>query len=56
MYQIIDSGRGDGCAYVRDFQGNKCYYGSIKECQKFIRFMTKAYRQLVKSIKDGVTK
>lgn len=26
----------EGFAYVQDYQGNLCYYGSVSDCQKFI--------------------
>ena len=39
MYHIIRNNCPDGWAYVQDYQGNKCYYGPIRECELFIEAM-----------------
>lgn len=51
MYQIIETGCSQGYAFVRDHLGNKCYYGSIKDCQQFIRAMTKEYQRYINSLR-----
>lgn len=56
MYQIIETGCTRGHAFVRDHLGNKCYYGSIKECQQFIKAMTKEYQRYVNSLRRRVKK
>lgn len=40
MYTIIKAGCPKGWAYVRDYMGNLCYYGTIKDCETFIKIMT----------------
>lgn len=39
MFTIIKDGCPKGYGYVRDYMGNLCYYGSIKECLAFIKAM-----------------
>lgn len=39
MYRIDKAGCPKGWAYVVDYMGNRCYYGSIKDCEEFIRRM-----------------
>ena len=51
MYQIIETGCTQGHAFVRDHLGNKCYYGSIKDCQQFIKAMTKENQRYINSVK-----
>lgn len=36
MYQIIKTDCPKGYGYVRDYMGNKCFYGTLQECQEFI--------------------
>lgn len=38
-YEIVSNGCKKGYAFVRDYMGNMCYYGTIKQCQKFINDM-----------------
>ena len=35
-YEIITNGCRRGYAFVRDYMGNKCYYGTMKQCIQFI--------------------
>ena len=39
MYQIVKNGCPKGYAFVRDYMGNKCFYGTIEDCKEFIRVM-----------------
>lgn len=39
MYTIVKEGCPKGWAYVRDYQGNLCYYGCIEDCKRFINAM-----------------
>ena len=41
MYKIVKTDCPKGYAYVCDYMGNKCYYGRIADCQKFIDHMEK---------------
>lgn len=36
MYQIVTNGCPKGWAFVRDYQGNKIFYGPIKDCMHCI--------------------
>lgn len=54
MYQIVETGCIPGYAFVRDHLGNKCYYGTIKECSAFIKAMTKEYQRYVNSLRRRV--
>lgn len=40
-YVIIfyDTDCPEGYAYVRDYMGNLCYYGSVEACKEFIKHM-----------------
>ena len=38
-YTLIKDGCPDGYAYVRDYMGNKCYYGTVDDCKAFIERM-----------------
>ena len=38
-YEIVSNGCAKGFAFVRDYMGNKCYYGTIQECITFINDM-----------------
>ena len=40
-YEIVSNGCKKGYAFVRDYMGNKCYYGTMKQCLKFIDDMMK---------------
>lgn len=51
MYKIIRTGCESGYAFVRDHMGNKCYYGTVKDCEKFIKAMTREYLRYVNSIR-----
>lgn len=42
-YEIITNGCRKGYAFVRDYMGNKCYYGTMKQCKQFINDMMKIY-------------
>lgn len=44
MYKIVKDKCQSGFAYVIDYQGNKCYYGRVKECEDFIFNMIKIFR------------
>lgn len=48
MYNIIKAGCPSGYAYVKDHYGNKCFYGPIKECNRFISYMENEYRRILK--------
>ena len=48
MYQMISNGCPSGYAFVRDWLGNKCYYGPVKECRAYIRFMEKELKRYLK--------
>lgn len=50
MYRIITTGCSQGNGFVRDHLGNKCYYGTIKECQQFIKAMTREYQRYINSL------
>lgn len=39
FYQIIDNGCPDGFAFVRDYMGNKCFYGTMEKCKEYIVMM-----------------
>ena len=39
MYRIEKAGCPKGWAYVVDYMGNRCYYGSIADCKEFIKAM-----------------
>lgn len=41
MYTIVKNGCPSGYAFVRDYLGNKMYYGTIKDCKFFIEQMEK---------------
>lgn len=36
MYSIDVHGQPKGYGFVKDYQGNIYFYGSIKECEEFI--------------------
>ena len=36
MYQIIKDDSRKGFGYVRDYNGNVWFYGTLKECKEFI--------------------
>ena len=36
FYQLDKVGCPKGYAYVKDFKGNRCFYGTIAECEAFI--------------------
>ena len=40
MYRIDKAECPKGYSYVVDYMGNKCFYGTIKECKTFIEIMT----------------
>ena len=42
-YEIITNGCCKGYAFVRDYMGNKCYYGTMKQCIQFIDDMMRIY-------------
>ena len=44
-YEIVKNGCKKGYAFVRDYMGNKCYYGTLKQCYQFIEDML--------SVKEG---
>lgn len=39
MYTIVKNGCPSGYAFVRDYMGNKMFYGTIKDCKEFINRM-----------------
>lgn len=41
MYEIITVGCPDGYGFVRDYQGNKIYYGTLEECRECIGILVK---------------
>lgn len=41
MFQIIREGCPSGYGYVRDYQGNRIYYGPLSECEKCKKFLSK---------------
>lgn len=41
MYEIITVGCPDGYGFVRDYQGNKIYYGTLDECRECIGILVK---------------
>ena len=41
MYHIEKKDCPKGYAYVVDYMGNKCFYGSIADCKQFIQSMEK---------------
>lgn len=38
---LVKNGCPSGYAFVRDFYGNKMFYGTIKECKEFMYHMEK---------------
>lgn len=46
MYTIIKNGCASGYAFVRDYLGNKCYFGPVDECKKFIAHMEREYKKI----------
>ena len=38
-YQLDKTDCPKGYAYVKDFKGNRCFYGTISECEEFISQM-----------------
>ena len=38
-YEIVTNGCKKGWAFVRDYMGNKCFYGQLEECYQFINDM-----------------
>lgn len=40
-YQIVTNGCPKGYGFVRDYMGNKCYYGTLEQCEEFIQIMEK---------------
>lgn len=38
-YEIVTNGCKKGYAFVRDYMGNKCFYGQLEECYQFINDM-----------------
>ena len=49
MYTIIKNGCPSGYAFVRDFYGNKMFYGTIKDCKTFIVRMENEMRLYLKA-------
>ena len=47
MYTIVKNGCPSGYAFVRDYLGNKMYYGTIKDCKEFIKNMERDYFNMV---------
>lgn len=39
MYRIETSGCPKGYGYVKDYTGNKIFYGSIEQCKECISFL-----------------
>ena len=39
FYQLDRAGCPKGYAYVRDYMGNRVYYGPISDCIEFINIM-----------------
>ena len=44
MYQIITNGCPKGWGFVRDYMGNKIFYGTIKECMRCIDILMEVSR------------
>lgn len=38
-YEIVTNGCKKGWAFVRDYMGNKCFYGQLEACYQFINDM-----------------
>lgn len=49
MYTIVKNGCPSGYAFVRDYMGNKAFYGTIKECKQFIESMTQELYKYAKT-------
>ena len=45
MYQIITNGCPKGWGFVRDYQGNKIFYGTIKDCKRCIAILEDAFKE-----------
>lgn len=54
MYKIVMIDSRPGYAYVMDHFGNKCYYGKVKDCNRFIKAMSKEYQRYVNNLKRRV--
>lgn len=52
IYSIVKTGCPSGYAYVKDFNGNMCYYGPVAECKKFIEYIWLEYMKLQQSIRE----
>ena len=46
MYKIIKDKCPSGYAYAVDYLGNKCYFGPVNECKKFIAYMEREYKKI----------
>lgn len=53
MLHLVKKGCDRGYAFVRDNTGNKLFYGTIKECYAFIRFMNSTTRNWREVYKNG---
>lgn len=53
MLHLVKKGCHRGFAFVRDNTGNKLFYGTIKECYAFIRFMNSTTRNWKEVYKNG---
>lgn len=51
MFQLLTTGCPAGYGFVRDYMGNKVYYGTVKECKQCIRILSRKGRRL--TIKKG---
>lgn len=40
MFSLLTVDCPDGFAYVKDYQGNKIFYGRLEECKKCIKDLT----------------
>lgn len=52
IYSIVKTGCPSGYAYVKDFNGNMCYYGPVVECKKFIEYIWGEYMKQQRAIRE----
>lgn len=46
MYEIVTNGCPDGYGFVRDYMGNKVYYGTLSECHSCIITLMEAEKHV----------
>lgn len=54
MYKIVNIENRPGYAFVIDHLGNKCYYGTIRACNAYVKAMSKEYQRYVNNLRRRV--